>query len=408
MADTTLKTRIILRNDNTAGWTAVKDTAVLLKGEVGVELLGTGKAKMKVGDGTSKWSELKYIGGDEAQVFQGEVGKTLEEVVADAAELNAGDIAIVKADIDGTHAEYTAYVYDGAKWVAMDGNYDAENVYFKEDFTVTETIGTIKTLTDGKATLAAAGKNVKEVLASLLAQEANPTATQPAVTCSLTNAKAYEVGTSVTPSYTTTFSGGSYTYGPATGITATAWEVTNSENSESKSTSSGSFSAITVADNTNFTVTAKATYGQGAMPKTNLGNDYADAQIAAGSNSATSSAITGFRAWFVGGDGKSTLTSADIRSLTNKGQVSKTSYEVKASTYAGCSRIVVAIPSGKANVTKVLLKSASNADITSEFKKENSTVNVEGVNGASATAYNVWVYQPASLGSDEVYTITLG
>ena len=48
MADTTLKTRIILRHDNTAGWAAVEATAVLLAGELGVELLGNGKAKLKV------------------------------------------------------------------------------------------------------------------------------------------------------------------------------------------------------------------------------------------------------------------------------------------------------------------------------------------------------------------------
>jgi hypothetical protein len=71
------------------------------------------------------------------------------------------DIAIVKDLIADNKYQFTAYIHDGGKWVAMDGNYDAENVYFKEDILVTTKVGTIQTLTNGQATLAAKGKNVK-------------------------------------------------------------------------------------------------------------------------------------------------------------------------------------------------------------------------------------------------------
>lgn len=405
MANTTLKTRIILRNDVTSGWTAVQDTVTLLKGEVGVELLGNGKAKMKVGDGESKWSQLKYIGGDEAQVFQGEVGKTLAEVVPEGTELNPGDIAIVKTDIDGTHTEYTAYVYNGQAWAAMDGNYSADNVYFDQDLTYTVAIGTLSK-PGSSATFSAKGKSVTQVFSALMAQEKNPTTIQPSLSCTLSNAGAYEVGTKVSPSYTTSFNAGSYTYGPATGVTVSSYSVTGG--SERLTTSSGTFSEMTVGDNTSYSVSATANHTEGAVPVTNLGNEYSAGKISSGSKTATSSGkITGYRAWFVGGDTKSTLTSADIRALTNKGSVSSGTYTVKASDYPGRTRIVVAIPSGAGTVTQVLLPSASNADITGEFKKQSSTVNVEGSNGYTAKAYNVWVYQPASLGSDEVYAITI-
>ena len=49
-----------------------------------------------------------------------------------------------------------------------------------------------------------------------------------------------------------------------------------------------------------------------------------------------------------------------------------------------------------------------NADITSQFVKQGSTVNVEGANGYTAAAYNVYVYKPAQIGAGETYNITIG
>jgi len=43
----------------------------------------------------------------------------------------------------------------------MDGNYNAENVYFAEDIDVTTTVGLITSLTNGKATWQCGGKNLK-------------------------------------------------------------------------------------------------------------------------------------------------------------------------------------------------------------------------------------------------------
>ena len=46
----TLNTRIVIRNDSTTNW-LTNESAVLLKGEVGIEFLEDGTVKMKVGDG---------------------------------------------------------------------------------------------------------------------------------------------------------------------------------------------------------------------------------------------------------------------------------------------------------------------------------------------------------------------
>lgn len=60
----TLKTQILLRNDTTANWTAVEDSVVLGKGEVGIEFMDGGKVNFKIGDGTKTWSELGYYMSD--------------------------------------------------------------------------------------------------------------------------------------------------------------------------------------------------------------------------------------------------------------------------------------------------------------------------------------------------------
>lgn len=56
MANKTLNTRIILRNDTATNWVA-NNTKVLLKGEIGLE---TDTGKYKVGDGSTTWGNLPY------------------------------------------------------------------------------------------------------------------------------------------------------------------------------------------------------------------------------------------------------------------------------------------------------------------------------------------------------------
>lgn len=53
-------TRINLRNDSTANWLA-NSSAILSKGEIGIEFLTSGKTKLKIGNGATSWSELAYF-----------------------------------------------------------------------------------------------------------------------------------------------------------------------------------------------------------------------------------------------------------------------------------------------------------------------------------------------------------
>lgn len=403
----TLNTRIQLRHDVKANWDD-NSSVVLRAGEVGIE---TDTSKMKVGDGTKTWADLKYAGGDAAQNFDVVPENEETDIVAitrvvGAAELHVGDTAIVKRVISGDKTSYTAYVYDG-EWKAMDGNYRADNVYFDDDITYTVAIGTLAK-PSGSAKFAAKGKNVEQVLSSLMAQEANPSKSNPAVSFSAQGGfGTFEIGTKKNLTYTAALSTGSYTYGPATGITAQTWEVSCTGVTGTKSTAAGTFENV-VAEATAKKITAKATYNEGTVPVTNLGNPYPAGKIAASTASKDSNELKGVRYMFWGPmtDADMALNSANIRALAHKDAAgAKTLGTFGAG--AGAKKVVVAVPAGR-KITKVLMPSALNADVTALFVKQGSQSSVEGAEGYTAAAYDVYVYQPASIDAGETYSVTIG
>nr|DAH79588.1 MAG TPA: hyaluronidase [Caudoviricetes sp.] len=416
MANKTLNIRIQLRNDTAENWTTANP--VLLKGEMGVEI-DTGKTK--IGNGTDDWKTLKYSGVDE-DTIKGIIDNNrsvFTEVAPNEGESDAqalarvittpkkGDMAVVVREFVSDKHSYTAYIYDTA-WSAMDGNYSADNVYFDKDLTYTANIGVLTVPSSGSGTISASGKNVKDVLASILASEKNPSTVAPAVTIGTqTNFGTFEIGTKKNLVYGATLSAGSYTYGPATGITAKTWEATCTGVTGSKTTASGTFENV-VAEATPKTVTVKATYNAGAIPVTNLGNPYPTGQIKAGSASKTSNSLVGVRYMFWGPmtDASAELSSANIRALANK-KASSTGTLATFGAGTGAKKVVVAVPAGR-KITKALLTSAMNADITSVFVKQSSQSQVEGAENYTAAAYDVYVYQPASIDAGETYSITIG
>lgn len=329
------------------------------------------------------------------------------------------DIFVVKNLIANDKYSYTSYVYDDGEWKAMDGNYSAKNVYFHQDLTATAPIGVVTIPETGSATITAAGKSLQDVLVSILAEELQPEKTLPDVSITTTNSSSYEVGEKVVPNYSATLSAGSYTYGPETGIVATDWTV-NSKGTgvtvETLSTASGNFSEVTVTDGMEFKVSATANYDDGAVPVTNMGNAAAeDKQIVAGSDTTDKTLFVGYRNYFYGVLSTSTaeapLTSAIIRGLTAGGKYSASKTINLEPGPKGAKRVVVAIPEAQITATRkglkeVLLTSSMNSDITENYGSP-IDVSVEGANGHTAINYKVWVYEPASLGSDEKHKITL-
>lgn len=415
MANNTLNIRIQLRNDTAENWTT--KNPVLLQGEMGVEI---DTRKIKIGNGTDHWTTLKYSGVDE-DTIKGIIDNNRDnftEVTPNEGESDAqalarminnpkkGDMAVVIRIIAGDKKSYKAYIHNGTAFAAMDGNYSADNVYFDEDLTYTVQFGTLAKPA-GSAKFSAKGKNVSQVFASLMAQEANPSKTNPSVSFSTqTGFGTFEIGTKKNLTYTAALSAGSYTYGPDTGITAQSWSVSCTGVAGTKTTATGTFENV-VAESNGKRIVATAQYGDGAIPVTNLGNSYEAAQIKAGSATANSKEFKGVRYMFWGPMTEDTaLNSASIRALSKKEAVSKKTLDTFGAG-ADAKKVVVAVPAGY-KVTKVLMPSAMNADATANFVKQNTQVQVEGAEGYAATAYDVWVYQPASIDSSETYAVTIG
>lgn len=348
-----LKTRIQLRHDTDENWQAVKDTLIPLAGEACLTIDGADKGKIKYGDGTSTWGQLEYSG-----------GKDILEV----------DSGIVK---------------------------------FDNDFTFTYAFGKYTPDSSGQVEVPATGKTLDSLLLDAFAEEKNPTVTQPSVSVSSSQVKAYEAGTNVTPSYNASLNAGSYQYGPATGITATSWSV--QLDTQILTTASGSFTQIQVTDSTNLRITATAQHGDGAVPVTNLGAPKEDLKITAGSKSGQTGAITGYRQIFYGvNNSTEPLTSAIIRGLTpgNKAASATTINSIKAQ--ADTKRIIIAVPqSSGLKVTAANITSSLNADVTSSYVKQ-SPVEVEGANEYQAVPYDVFVYQPASIDPTEDHKVVIG
>lgn len=418
MANKTLTTQIILRNGTTTEWEA--STKILKLGEVGID---TTKNEIRIGDGTHTWKDLKIAGADQkaiqalidqaedkVTVVQAGDG-TIDEALATIATPSQGDMAIVEqkfgavATADGTRTSRTAYSYDGKKWCAMDGNYNAKNVYFDDDFTYTNAIGAIGAPEGGSGKLAASGMSVEAFMASILSKEVNPETTQPVASVTLKGGGTVEVGTHRNISYSASLSAGSYTYGPPTGVVAGT--VTASFDGQTKDGATGVFDNV-VATETPKTLSVSITHNEGVVPKTNLGNDYTAGKITAGTKTATATqTLVGVRHMFYGvvkTDGF-VLDSANIRSLKHEAASKNTIATFTAGE--GAKKVVVACPSGY-NVSKVTLPSAMGADATKDFVKQTNTVNVEGAEGFTAVPYNVWVFEPASIPSTQSYSIVIG
>lgn len=299
----------------------------------------------------------------------------------------SGDIVIIKDLISGDKWQYTAYVFDDNDWHAMDGNYNADNVYFCEDLITTTEIGNIS-LIDGRATIAAAGKNLKEVFETIFVNEEDPEITNPSVTLSFNNGEDCEVGSVISPSYVATFDSGKYSFGPATNVTVIDWEVSD-DKGNTLNADRGTFNEITVIDDFSYTITAVVNHSEGSVPVTNLGKEVADSRILAGSVSASKTGIAGFRNSFYGTlDNKDELTSDIVRTLKPSNKALKNGSVITVPIALGAYRVVFAYPADLNDITSVTDVNGLGAEILSGFTK--ITVDVKGANDYEAKSYKVY------------------
>ena len=451
-----LKTIITLRQGTTEEWAS--STVRLIEGEMGLEYLADGTVKIKAGilgeDGQGKlWADLPYIGSDvkAANVFQVELAEgdmddiaAIEAKVAEeGAEKQDGDVAIVKALIANGKYSYTSYVYEAALdvedsdscgWNAMDGNYSAANVFLKDKIVLAgdygqdsrkDKITSIGNLRIGDEI--AAGTSIQSLFMDMLSQRlqpADPTAPAASITLYMDGATkksaagAVEVGTTVTPSYTASLSAGSYTYGPATGVVASSYTVTSTGRKtvdgatdetveDSASTATGSFTSFVVDDDTSYKLSVSIPHNEGVVAHDNLGSlSNPEKKIAAGTKTKTSGTISGFRSIFYGYKaGGATLdvanlTSAQIRAL----EYGNTTTKPTSMTTNKMQQIFFAFPATM-NVGKPVVKDATNG--APQTVSDKVTVMVEGKDGFTAVAYDVYyVNNAAAAGGELTFNIT--
>lgn len=410
-----IRTTLILRNDTSANWAA--SSLVLKKGEVGFD---TDLHIFKVGDGTKTWSQIETRFVDLAavqkaiedatknlhttDVYQKEIalGGDKAAALAEITEPVKGDIAIIKEALQGGKYQYTAYVRGETNWEAMDGNYDAENVYFQKDLTITAPIGVQTIPSSGSKTLSTTGKNIKQVFDMIVAEEKNPSTTQPTVTLNSSNIGDKEVGTNIAIAYSFATNPGSYTYGPATGVTFSGYEATF--NGETLTGASGTFASIQVTDSTSLSISGKCSSSEGAIPLTNLGNPYEAGKIAAKNYTPSKGTLKGFRGWFYGyynGDqaiaDPAAISSAQIRGL---GSGPKTSFPSTMNT-TKMQQMFFAAPKGKKSSVSI-----SNAVNGAPLTVVKGTCSVEGANGYDAVEYDLfYVANAVAEGGDSKWNI---
>lgn len=481
--NTEIITKILLLNGSQGTWEE-KKSYVLSKGEPAVEFISDvgsdlTATKVKIGDGITPYSDLPYIGGELASQIEAlfERLATVETTVSTlgnavfeidyevlksfngdteadkivsylnsqtpAVEVKQGNIAIVKRLIVAEDTEreiearysYTAYAYNGTAWAAMDGNYNAENVYFNDDITFTANIGAL-TLTSGttKGTYESKGKSLEEVLKGIMAKTLPPTIKQPTYTLDSVTADvgtSVEIGTNVTKLYwKATFTDGSYSYkstesptSTAAGCTATYSMECDVDGTTSDSTKEDGTWTLTnafqVTSETEQTVgTISTTCKISDSPRTPLNNigDEVDGRIVNVSDKTGSKSfkVKGYRAWFCGykngdnaiknpttGAADATLITGDeIRNLGNSANGSwLTSMNVSQ-----MQQMFFAAPAGKGYKPSV----ADSKTTAPQTVQGPITVYVKGANDYTAEgtettnggiAYDVWYVNNTSAAS---------
>ena len=318
---------------------------------------------------------------------------------------NAGKIKVTYSTGDPTYIPIPeGKVYTAGKGIAISASDEisALDEEIGSEIKVTQAVGALATNKTFDATT-----KLKDILKQMLQKEMQPTVTQPSVSLTFASAKAYEVGTKITPSYSAKLNAGSYSYGPATGITATSWSVSATGVETPLTTATGSFPEITVTEGMNYKVTAVATHEAGADPVTNLGNP-ADAskKIAAGTKSATSGSITGFRSFFYGTKttGLDSYDSAAVRVLTNGNAKAEPNKQFNITIPAGTKQIVIAVPAAR-SLKSVINVGLSRGEVADTFVA--STVDVEGANGYTAAPYKVYVFNSSTALDANTYEVTL-
>ena len=333
---------------------------------------------------------------------EGETGTVLKFTKIDGSEVSVtvADIFLSAASYDsGTH-DLTLTLNDDAQTtvvVNLDelvGN-SFSDITVGEDEAFTVELGAGGTLGGYKTgDSISADTSLETIVKKLLMKQVPPTYSQPSVSIANNGGSAsgsYEFGTTVSPKLRATFN------------KADAGELTNIQINKAGSIvgEAGTTSPHDVTD-TPFQLTATtsyqavATYAEGAIKDDNLGEPYPEGHIAAGSKTSSNFTYTPYRNVFYGGTtDKPALDSAYVRARTARNAAYSKNAVLNFQVPSGTQRVIVAFDATASSAKpKFETTTGLTMDVSSSFTSQ--TIQVEGAEGAAATNYTVWVYEPAS------------
>ena len=353
-----------------------------------------------------------------------EEAKAAAEVVVhptiDVEEIEGGHrLTINDADGEKTFDVMDGEGGSGSGNVTID-EVDASKVVFGETVYTGYAVGNI-TLDNGRGILVNEGESLLTVMKNIYSKTVNPTTVQPSISLTFSQAKAYEVGSTVTPSYSAIFNKGSYSFDDDTGVTVTGWTITDTAGNDPKTIASDSFPSFIVTDDISYKITAKATHTAGIIPHDNMGGKYSAGQIKKGSVTATSKAVTGYRNTFYGTlDDTTPITndnaSSIIRPIKNgndEGKSNQALYKDSIFTITipvGARRVLIAYPAALDGTTGTLTSvkdvNGLNAEIAGSFKKQ--TLTVKGAGTDTGIPYSVYILEYANANDTaNKYTVTI-
>lgn len=290
-----------------------------------------------------------------------------------------GDVTLTPEDIEGLE---TALGGAGA---------------MTEDFTV-------KAVSQGSyadGNIIPAGTSLETVVKNMLQQRVPATYASPSLSLTTTATLNPEIGTNISASLVSNWNKGDA--GDATEFRVKeAGSVVLTTSGSSPANYSASFQLLA---STSFT--AEADYQQGVQKYDNLG-DPSGTPVAAGTRTSSALTFTPRRASFYGADTGSAAaaTSAAVRSLGNSvlGHANGSTFTLNIP--AGSTRVSIAYPATLRALNSVKYVEVGNSEVKDTFTE--TTVSVEGANGASPTNYRVFTYRPSiPFGSAATYTVTI-
>ena len=365
MAEKTLNTIIVLRNDKSTDW--ANSEVILKEGELGVSYLDNGNVMVKAGNGTDKFADLPQV----ESVLESDMMLTYsfgKHSVPAGGSLNAG----------GTNMTMSQWIADALKKTVEP---------------------TIKRYPNAGLSASCSNSGASLEIGSYIKSVS--------YTGSLSEDGDYETNGKET----------------ASGIKSSdlSWKVTLGDDATTeKTTSTGSYTTniqinSTTANTVYATVKATATLSLDNVktPVNNLGEANADVKIkgfdAAGTTTKSLSAdvkASGYRnTWYyVGTDDTFELTSANIRSKFTAKNANTTSFGT-VTIPGGTKRVAFAVLGDK-TLKSVIDVDGQNLDVKANFTKE--TISIEGANGFEGANYSVFHFENPNGVAATKYTVTIG